>query len=88
MTPTVAELLATAERSLSADELVDLTAQLLRSANTDDAARLDALHRDVAAGFEQIDRGAGVEVAPEDIRGYLRSLGREATARLSARKTA
>lgn len=88
MTPKVAELLETAERSLSPDERVDLAAQLLRSANTDDAVRLDALRRDVAAGLEQIDRGEGVEVAPGDLRDYLRGLGREASARLSARRTA
>ena len=87
MTPTVVELLETAERSLSPGERVDLAAQLLRSANTDEAARLDALRQDVAAGFGQIDRGEGVEVAPESLREYLRDLGREASARLAARKT-
>ena len=88
MSPNITELLETAERSLSPDERVDLATQLLRSANTDGAARLDALRRDVAAGFEQIDRGEGVEVARGDLRDYLRGLGREASARLSARKTA
>lgn len=88
MSPNVAELLETAERSLSPDERVDLAAQLLRSANTDAAARLDTLRRDVEAGFEQIDRGEGVEVLPGDLRDHLRDLGREASARLSSRKTA
>lgn len=88
MSPNVAELLETAERSLSPDERVDLAAQLLRSANTDDAARLDALRRDVTAGFEQIDRGQGIEVAHGDLRDYLRGLGREASARLAARESA
>ncbi len=88
MTRSVAEFLETAERSLSPDERVDLATQLLRSANTDDAARLDALRRDVATGFTQIDRGEGVEVESGDLRDYIRGLGCEASARLAARKTA
>lgn len=86
MTPTAAEVLETA-MSLSPDERLHVATQLLRSAGTEDAARFAALRENVATGFEQIDRGEGIEIRPEELRDYIRRLGDEATGRV-ARKTA
>lgn len=86
MTPTAAEVLETA-MSLSPDERVDVATQLLRSAGTEDAARLEALREDVTAGFAQIDRGEGVEVPLDELRDHIRGIGREAAERV-VRKTA
>ena len=86
MTPTAAEVLENA-MALSPDERVELATRLLRSAGTEDAARLEALHEDVAAGFAQIDRGEGIEIPRDELSGYIRGLGREAVERV-ARKTA
>lgn len=80
MTPIVAEVLETA-MALSPDERIDLATELLRSANTERAQGLEALRRDVQAGFDQIDRGEGIHVPHDELREYIRGLGREATER-------
>lgn len=73
--------------SLSPDERVDVAAQLLRSAGTEDATRLETLRGDVAAGFAEIDGGEGIEIPVDELRDHIRALGREAAERV-ARKTA
>ncbi|MGO2634368.1 MAG: hypothetical protein ACTII7_04725 [Galactobacter sp.] len=84
MTPTTAQVLQSA-MALSPDERVALATELLRSAGTQDAARLESLRKDVAVGFEQIDRGDGIELEEHEIRDYIRGLGREASERVAGR---
>lgn len=80
MTPTAAEVLETA-MALSPDERVDVATRLLRSAGTEDAAQLQRLREDIAAGIAQLDDREGVAVPVEELHDQLVALGREAAER-------
>ena len=84
MTPIIAEVLEAA-MALSPEERLDLADRLLRSVGTDEADRIATLREDVALGFEQIDRGEGIEVPRDELREYVRELGHEAALRVAQR---
>jgi len=89
MTLTAAEVLDAA-KALPRDERAEVVHELLATlvdSDISDEARMAELRAAVAAGLEQIDRGEGIEVQPEDLRAHIRGLGDEAAERF-ARRTA
>ena len=71
--------------ALNPAERVEVATRLLRSAGTEDAARLVALREDVAAGLDQIDAGEGSEVPVEDLGAFVHELGDQAAERITRR---
>jgi hypothetical protein len=82
MDKSTAEVLEAA-MALSTDQRVEMATQLLRSAGTEEAARLSALREDVTAGFQQVDAGDGIEVPLENLRAFIHELGDDAANRIT-----
>jgi len=71
----------------NASEVVREGLRLLEQREREDQAKLDWLRKAAAEGFDQIDRGEGVELrSVEDLDKHIDQLGKEASAELASER--
>ena len=81
------EAVVTTGRYGNASEVVREGLRLLEQREKEDQAKLDWLRKAAAEGFDQIDRGEGVELlSAEDLDKHIDQLGKEASAELASER--